>query len=110
MSARRKRLLTRGHVVAWLISLALGLGWVGLLGLLPSDFDPIVGLLLGLVGMFGFVGGILIATGMLVRMLAIFGTRPGSMSSPAGELPPDAVFGICVICFVLPSLFLYYGG
>jgi hypothetical protein len=107
---RLRRLLTRGRLIACAVSLVLGIGWVVVLGLLPSGLDPVVRLLLGLVGIFGVVGGILVATGTLVRVLTLFGTRPGSVSSGAGDLAPDVVFGICVVCFALPSLLAYYGG
>ena len=104
MTPRRRRLLTRGHVIAWVVSLVLGTGWVVLPGLLPGDLDPVTGLLLSLVGIFGSILGVLIATGTLVRVLGIFGARPGSLSPPAGELAPDLVFGLCVLLFSLPSL------
>ncbi len=106
MSNRRNRLLTRGHLIAWAVSLALGIVWVVILSLLPADLDPVVLLLLRLVGIFGFFGGILIATGMLVQVLGMFGTRPGALGAPSGEVPADRVFGICVILFALPSLLL----
>jgi hypothetical protein len=105
----RRRLITRGRVIAWTVSLILGIAWVIALGLLPADFDPVVRLFVGLVGIFGVFLGILMATGMLVRVLTIFGTRPGSLSSPAGELPPDITFGVCLILFALPSLLAYHG-
>lgn len=105
----RRRLFTRGHAVAWLVSLALGIGWVEVLLALPSDYDPVVTLFLALVGIFGSIFGLLTATGLLVGALSFFGSRPGYGSRPGGEVGPDVVFGICVLLFTLPSLFVYYG-
>ena len=101
--ARRRRLVTRGAVVAWVVSMAAGIGWVLLLGALPSDFDPIVSLACSLVGIFGVAIGIGIATGWLVRLLNMaYWPRTSASSDP--DLPPDRVFGLCVILFALPSL------
>ena len=106
---RPARLFSRGHVIAWLVSLALGIGWVLALGALPSDMAPLVQLFLALVGLFGFGLGVLIATGLLVKALSLSGTRPGSISTSAGELPVDLVFGVCVMLFCAPSLSVYLG-
>jgi hypothetical protein len=109
--APRNHWITRGRVIAWLVSLALGVGWLVFLTSLPSGFDPVVALVIELGGIFGFVFGLLVATGMLVKSLSVFGARPGSMSRPSGELAPDVVFGVCVMLFALPSLwYAHFGG
>ena len=110
MSPPRKKQVTRGRLIAWVVSLALGIGWVSVLGALPAGFDPVVSLFLGLVGVFGFGLGLLIATGMLVRVARLFGNPSRALSSPVHELPADKVFGICVMLIALPSLFVYFGG
>lgn len=109
MALQRKRFFSLSHAIAWVVSLALGIGWVVFLGALPDELDPVVTLFLALVGLFGFGFGLLIATGTLVRGLSLFGTRPGSLSPPTGHVPSDTVFGICILLFALPSLFVYYG-
>jgi hypothetical protein len=110
VSLSRTRLFSRGYLIAWAISFALGLGWVLLLESLPSDFWPIVALFIALVGLFGFLLGLGIASGLLVEMLSITGSRPGAMSHPGGSVSPDRAFGIGVMLFSLPSLFVYLGG
>ncbi len=100
---RRRRLLTRGVLIAWAVALAVGIGWVLFLGALPADLDPIVSLAYSLVGIFGVVIGIGIATGTLVRLLS-FGNWPRTPAPPSDDLAPDRVFGICIILFALPSL------
>ena len=101
--AQRRRLVTRGAVIAWVVSLAVGIGFVVALGALPAGLDAIVSLAYSLVGIFGVAIGIGIATGWLVRLLSM-GYWPRSSASPGDDLPPDRVFGICVILFALPSL------
>ena len=108
MSPSRTRLLTRGHVIAWVVSLAVGIGWVVLLAALPSDLDPIVALLLGVLGIFGFLFGVLMASGLLVRVLRMLGNPTRAVSSSPAELPADVVSGVCVMLFALPSLLVYY--
>ena len=108
MSPKRKRLLTRGHAVAWAVALALGIGWIVLLAALPSDLDPVVALLLGVIGIFGFVLGLLMATGLLVRVFRMLGNPTRAVSSAPAELPADVVSGVCVMLFTLPSLLAYY--
>jgi hypothetical protein len=110
MSPRRKKVLTRGHLMAWVVSLGLGIGWVLLLESLPSGVEPVATLLLAMTGIFGFLLGAGIATGVLVWLLRIMGTRPGSVSTPEGKIPPDRVFGIFVMLFCLPSMFVYFVG
>ena len=110
MSTRHKKLLTRGHLMAWVVSLALGVGWVLLLESLPSGLEPVVTLFIALTGVFGFLLGAGIATGVLVSVLRLIGTRPGSVSSPEGKIPPDRVFGIFVMLFCLPSMYVFFGG
>lgn len=102
--ARGKRLLTRGAVIAWVVSLAVGIAWVAGLAALPAELDPVVSLAYSLVGIFGVIIGIGIATGVLVTMLRFLGGRSSNMSPLAQDLAPDRVFGICVILFALPSL------
>ncbi len=99
---RRRRLLTRGAFIAWAVSLAAGIAWVVGLGALPASLDSIVSLVYSLVGIFGVVIGIGIATGWLVRLLSM-GYWPRSALA-IDDLAPDRVFGICVILFALPSL------
>ncbi len=104
--ARRRRFLTRGHAIAWAASLCAGIGFVAALGALPADLDGVVSLACSLVGIFGVAIGIGIATGWLARLLSM-GYWPRSSASPASsgaDLPPDRVFGLCVILFALPSL------
>jgi len=108
VSSSRTRLLTRGHVIAWAVSLALGIGWVALLAALPSDLDSVVALLLGVIGIFGFVLGVLITTGLLVRVFRMLGNPTRAVSSSPAELPADVVSGVCVMLFALPSLLVYY--
>jgi len=108
MSPSRTRLHTRGHVITWAVSLVIGIGWVALLAALPSDLDPIVALLLGVIGIFGFVFGVLMATGLLVRVLRMLGNPTRAVSSSPAELPADVVSGVCVMLFTLPSLLLFY--
>ena len=111
MSLWRNRLITPGRAIAWLISLALGIGWAALLASLPEGYSPVAVLFLELGGIFGFVFGLLIALGMLVRFLSLFGARPGAMSRPSGELGTDMGFGVCLMLMSLPSLgYLLYGG
>ncbi len=101
--ARRRRLVTRGAVITWAVSLAAGIGFVVALGALPAGLDAVVSLAYSLLGIFGVAIGIGIATGWLVRLLSM-GYWPRSSTSPGDDLPPDRVFGICVIFFALPSL------
>jgi hypothetical protein len=106
----RKRIFTRAHGVAWLISLALGVGWVVLLGALPDDLDSVVMLLLGLVGIFGFLFGLLMATGLLVRVFRMLGNPTRAVSSSPAELPADVVSGVWVMLFCVPSSLVYVLG
>ena len=108
MSPRRTRLLTRRHAITWAVALSLGIGWVALLAALPSDLDPVVTLLLGVIGVFGFAFGTLMATGLLVRVLRMLGNPTRAVSSSPAELPADVVSGVCVMLFTLPSLLLFY--
>ena len=106
--ARRRRLLTRGHAIAWAVSLCAGIGFVAALGALPAGLDAVVSLVCSLVGIFGVAIGIGIATGWLARLLSMGywpRSSPSSASSGA-DLPADRVFGLCVILFALPSLFV----
>jgi len=103
----RRRLITRGVLIAWAVSLGLGVAFVVALGSVPADFAPLADLVTSLVGIFGVALGIAIALGWLVRLLSI-GYWPRSLSTAPGEdLAPDRVFGICVILFSLPSLLLH---
>ena len=104
--AGRRRLITRGALIAWAVSLAAGIGWVLLLGALPTDFDPVVSLAYSLVGIFGVLIGIGIATGTLVRLLSL-GNWPRTPAPPRDDLAPDRVFGLCIILFALPSLLVH---
>jgi len=106
----RKRLLTRARVIAWAIALALGIAWAFLLGHVTGDLQPIGRLLVVIGGIFGTLVGVLIATGMLVRVMRPLGNPTRAMSTSPGELGPDLVFGVLVILFFLPSLFAYLGG
>ncbi len=108
--ARRQHRVTRGALIAWAVSFALGVGWVLLLEALPSGFEPVATLFLALVGIFGFGLGLLMATGWLVRVMRPFGNPTRAFSSPVDELPADRVFGIIMMLFCLPSLFVYFGG
>jgi len=45
-----------------------------------------------------------------VRTMRPFGNPTRAFSSPVDELPADRVFGIFVMLFCLPSLFVYFGG
>ena len=108
MSPQRRSPLTRGHVIAWVVSLAVGIGWVVLLAALPSDLDPIMTLLLGVIGIFGFVFGVLMATGLLVRVLRMLGNPTRAVSSSPAELPAHVVSGVCVMLFTLPLLLACY--
>ena len=105
MSPRRTRLLTRGHAIAWAVSLALGVGWAMVLGSLPEDGESIAALVIGITGLLG----VLIATGLLVRVFRLLGNPTRAVSSSPEELPPDLAFGMCVILFSLPSLIAYLG-
>lgn len=100
--ARHRRVLTRGALIAWAVSPAAGIVLVVGLGALPASLEPVVSLACSLVGIFGVVIGIGIATGWLVRLLAM-GYWP-RRSLAVDDLAPDRVFGICVILFALPSL------
>ena len=88
--------------------MALGIGWIALLAALPSDLDPMVALLLGVIGIFGFLFGVLMATGLLVRVLRMLGNPTRAVSSSPAELPADVVSGVCVMLLALPSLLVYY--
>ena len=103
--APRRRLITRGVLIAWAVSLALGIGFVVGLYSVPAGLTPLAALATSLVGFFGVALGIAIALGWLVRLLSL-GNWP--RSSPGTEdLAPDRVFGVCVILFSLPSLLLH---
>jgi hypothetical protein len=102
----RKRVFTRARVVAWAIALALGIAWALLLAHATGDLEPIGGLLLTIGGIFGTLVGVLIATGLLVRVMRPLGNPTRAMSTSPGELAPDLAFGVCVILFFAPSLFV----
>lgn len=96
-------ILMKVRLIAWFVSLALGIGWVLLLTAAPADFDPVVALVLRLTGAFGVLLGVGIATGVIVGMLKFLG-RPGALNVSTAALSADRVFGLCVIFFALPSL------
>jgi hypothetical protein len=101
--------VTRGRAIAWVVSLALGVGWAVLLGLLPGDDESVAALLIGITGLLGLPLGVLIATGLLVRVFRMLGNPTRAVSTSPGELPADLGFGVCVILFSLPSLIAYLG-
>jgi hypothetical protein len=105
----RKRVFTRGRVVAWVVSLALGIGWAMLLRSTDGDLRAVAVLLLAVGGLFGTLFGVLAATGLLVRVMRLLGNPTRAVSSSPEELPPDLTFGVCLILFFLPSLLVYYG-
>jgi len=103
----RRRSITRGVLIAWAVSLVLGIVFVVALDAVPADLVPLAALATSLVGIFGVALGIAIALGWLVRLLSI-GYWPRSLpGSPGDDLAPDRVFGVCVILFSLPSLLLH---
>lgn len=105
--ASRRRLITRGALIAWVLSLGVGIAFAVGLDSVPVDFAGLAGLATSLVGIFGVALGIAIALGWLVRLLSV-GYWPRSLpSAPGDDLAPDRVFGICVILFSLPSLLLH---
>jgi hypothetical protein len=101
---KRRALVTRGRIVAWAVSLALGLAWVALLGLVPDDGESVAMLLIAVVGLFGVALGVLIAAGFVVTVMRLLGNPTRAVSSAPGELPADFAFGISVVLFSLPSL------
>jgi hypothetical protein len=109
-SLQRKQLLSGGHLLAWVAALALGIGWVLLLRALRGDLAPMTALIIALTGIFGFGLGLLIATGWLVRVMRLLGNPTRAMSSRVDELPAARAFGIFVMLFCLPSMFVYFMG
>ena len=95
--------------MAWVVSLALGVGWAAVLGLVPEDGESVAALLIGITGLLGVPLGVLIATGLLVRVFRLLGNPTRAVSTSPGELPPDLAFGMCVILFSQPSLIAYLG-
>ncbi len=100
----RKHVFTRARAIVWAVALALGIAWALLLAHATGDLAPIGGLLLTIGGIFGTLVGVLIATGMLVRVMRPLGNPTRAMSASPGELAPDLAFGVCVILFFVPSL------
>jgi hypothetical protein len=95
-------------VIAWVVALALGTVWAVLLARLPGDLGAIGLLLLGVGGVFGTLLGVLMATGLLVRVFRLLGNPTRAVSVSPDELAPDVAFGVS-LAFFFPSLVAYLG-
>lgn len=106
----RRPLITRSRAIAWVVSLALGVALVTLLRLFfPDDTGSGSILVMAVLGLFGTLLGVLIATGVVVTVMRLLGNPTRAVSSAPGELPADFTTGICVALFSLPSLIAYLG-
>lgn len=96
-------------MITWAVALALGIAWAVLLARLPGDLLAVGALLLGVGGVFGTLFGVLMATGLLVRVFRLLGNPTRAVSVSPDELAPDVTFGVSLAFFFLPSLVVLLG-